>query len=244
MLVAAISLGFLGSFHCIGMCGPIALSLPIGQKKGLYKITSILAYNSGRVISYGSIGLLFGSLGQSVALFGYQQLLSVILGIMILAGLLLPKTILTVINPNSFIYRFFNALKLKLAHQFQKNGIRSLFSIGFLNGLLPCGLVYMGISGSIATGNALHGMLFMMAFGLGTLPFLFSISYTSNLISLRMRQTIRKAVPFVVGTMACLLIMRGMNLGIPYISPKFNTTQMAMQPDCHKTVTCSPTPHK
>lgn len=244
MLLAAISLGFLGSFHCIGMCGPIALSLPIGQKRGIAKTVSIFAYNSGRVVSYGGIGLLFGSIGQSVALFGYQQLLSVVLGILILAGLLLPKTILTVINPNSLIYRFFHSVKQTLTRQFQKNGIRSLFSIGLLNGLLPCGLVYMGISGAIATGSALQGMLFMMVFGLGTLPFLFSISYTSNFISIRMRQTIRKAVPFVVGTMACLLIMRGMNLGIPYLSPKFDNTQTAMQPGCHTTITCSPSTNK
>ena len=117
-------------------------------------------------------------------------------------------------------YFFINAVKSKLSSLFSKRNYGAFFSIGLLNGLLPCGLVYMALAGSIATGSVVNGALFMMFFGLGTLPFMFAVTYYSNLISLRVRNQMRKVVPVVVALMAVLMILRGMNLGIDYISPK------------------------
>ncbi|MBX3163493.1 MAG: sulfite exporter TauE/SafE family protein [Bacteroidetes bacterium] len=228
-LLAAISLGFLGSFHCVGMCGPIALALPVHQKTQSEKILAILTYNFGRIITYTLFGVLFGILGQSVALFGYQQWLSVSVGVIILIALIFPK----VFSSSKFSSKTFgllNKLKSKLAAQFSKHGIRSFFSIGLLNGLLPCGMVYIAIAGAVATGDVYKSALFMAVFGAGTLPMMFAITYSQNLISVKVRNVLRKSVPIMVGIMAVLLILRGANLGINYISPKLSEEKSV---ECH-----------
>ena len=237
-LLAAISLGFLGSFHCIGMCGPIALSLPINQKNKVDKVLSILAYNAGRVITYALFGAIFGLMGQSFALFGFQQILSIILGSLILIVLIAPFTFTFQNNLSRKFYDFFYSLKTKISKQFQKKGIQSLFTIGLLNGLLPCGFVYIAIAGAITTGSIYKGILFMSFFGLGTIPFMFSISFYSNIISLKARNIIRKSMPIVIGMMATLLIVRGMNLGIPYLSPRIADEKKSSVEAAKKTIKC------
>jgi len=154
-----------------------------------------------------------------VALFGYQQWLSIILGIGILVFMLLPKKITAVKNKNSFL-DFFEKLRQALGQLFFKKTHSSLFAIGLLNGLLPCGLVYMAAAGAVATGDLLSSVLFMAFFGLGTLPVMWSIAFFGNYVSVGIRQRIRKLYPYMMMLMACLLILRGMGLGIPYVSPK------------------------
>src|ERR1700752_1363380 len=92
-LLAALSLGFFGSFHCIGMCGPIALAIPVYNQNKFHKTASIIFYNAGRIFTYSLLGVLFGLIGQGFALAGLQQLLSVTLGLIILTGVLLPQHI-------------------------------------------------------------------------------------------------------------------------------------------------------
>lgn len=236
--LVALSLGFLGSFHCIGMCGPIALALPVHNKSHSEKIISILTYNLGRIITYSFFGLIFGMIGQSVALFGLQQKLSILLGVVILSGLFIPQKI---INRSKLLSRFYNlfiGLKNKISLQFQKKGISSFFSIGLLNGLLPCGLVYIAIASAIATGNVLKSIGFMAAFGAGTFPFMFAISYTSHLFSIKVRNTIKKAMPLMIGLVAVLLIFRGLNLGINFISPKLAEGKTEMNATPNKKIQC------
>lgn len=230
-LLAAISLGFLGSFHCIGMCGPIALSLPIGKLNPFQKFIHILLYNFGRIVTYAAFGVIFGLLGKSFALFGYQQLLSIVLGVLILLALILPATLVSKLTAQTKLYVAMNKLKTKLGQLFSKEGKRSLFLIGLLNGLLPCGMVYMAVAGAVASSDVLKGALFMAAFGLGTVPVMFSLPFIGNQISISFRNKIRKAVPLMVGLMAVVLILRGLNLGIPYVSPKF--TKSTEIPTCH-----------
>jgi uncharacterized protein len=228
----AISLGFLGSFHCVGMCGPIALSLPIGKLNPVQRFFSVLLYNFGRMFTYAVFGLIFGVLGKSFALFGFQQALSITLGSIILLGLLLPKKLLSKISLGSFVYYFFNKLKTKLSNLFSKEGKKTLFIIGILNGLLPCGLVYMAVAGAIATSDILKGSLFMAVFGLGTFPVMVALPYFGNRINLSFRKKIRKVVPVFLGAMAVLLIVRGLNLGIPYVSPQHKPNKSEI-PTCH-----------
>lgn len=219
LLIAACAMGMLGSFHCVGMCGPLALSLPLKNDSAATKFFGAMLYNSGRIVTYAAFGLVFGLIGKSVALFGYQQWLSVILGICILVYLLLPKKITAVKNKNR-VLDFFEKLRLALGQLFFKKTRSSLFAIGLLNGLLPCGLVYMAAAGAVATGDLLSSVLFMAFFGLGTLPVMWSIAFFGNYVSMGIRQRIRKLYPYMMMLMACLLILRGMGLGIPYVSPK------------------------
>jgi sulfite exporter TauE/SafE len=240
-LIAAIVLGFLGGFHCVGMCGPIAMALPVHNKSASQKVITILIYNFGRIVTYSAFGLLFGAVGQSFVLFGLQQALSIVLGSLILLFVIISY-FGKVNNPIlSKAYFFINAVKSKLSNLFSKRNYSAFFSIGLLNGLLPCGLVYMALAGAIATGSIVNGALFMIFFGLGTLPFMFAVTYYSNLISLKVRNHMRKVVPVVVALMAVLMILRGMNLGIDYISPKLTQEKCEVTSEgkekldcCHK----------
>ena len=222
-LLVALSLGFLGSFHCIGMCGPIALAIPLKRTSTFALLSSSFIYNLGRSLTYSIMGLLFGLLGKGFVLAGWQNVLSITLGIGILLSLFIPNLPL-LHNSSNLILRLLSKLKLHLSTLFNSYSKKSLLLIGLLNGLLPCGLVYLAIAGAIATGDAVKGAMFMYVFGLGTFPTMLSLAIARDYISISFRKRIRKVIPVFVGTMAIMLILRGMNLGIPYISPTMETS--------------------
>lgn len=204
--------------HCVGMCGPIALALPVNPRTAWTRFAGILLYNLGRVFTYAVLGLLFGLVGQGFAFAVSQSALSFTAGILVLLAVLLPYIGFRLPAAN-FFTRWMNLLKSELALLFSKHGNSSLFVIGLLNGLLPCGLVYMGIAGAVATGDLLQGSAFMAVFGLGTLPAMTLLTYFREAIGFSFRQKIKKTVPLFVGVMGVLLVMRGLDLGIPYLSP-------------------------
>jgi sulfite exporter TauE/SafE len=230
LITSAAVMGMLGSFHCVGMCGPLALSLPLRSKSLWGKFAGSFIYNAGRVTTYSFWGLAFGAAGQTAAFFGYQRWLSITAGIVIFFAVVWPG-IFKKLPRHNFITTFFTMLRNKLAALFSKKGNTSLYTIGLLNGLLPCGLVYMAATASVATGSIKLAVLFMIFFGLGTLPVMWSISFWGNYIGAGLRMHIRKAYPYVMMLVACLLIIRGLGLGIPYISPK-------MHADKNKALSC------
>jgi sulfite exporter TauE/SafE len=233
-IIAAITLGFLGSFHCIGMCGPIALTIPVNRNTKFNIFAGSLIYNLGRITTYSIIGVLFGFLGKGFVLAGWQNSLSIALGISILIILIIPN-ISKKYFPTSLLMRFLEKLKSKIRILFGIKTLTSLYTIGILNGLLPCGLVYMAIAGSIATGDEIKGALFMSGFGAGTLPTMMLITFVRDYITIGFRENIRKVIPVFVGVMAILLILRGLNLGIPYISPSIKTDSgISHHQCCHK----------
>lgn len=231
LITTAIILGALGSAHCIGMCGPIALSLPAVSENHYSKFMGALLYNAGRVITYACIGLLFGLAGKSFSLFGFQQILSVSLGVIIILFLIFPpeKNLLT---QNKYIASFFTDIRNKIGILFTKRNYSSLFMIGLLNGLLPCGLVYLAIAGAVATGDPLKSSVFMASFGLGTLPLMWAVTFFGSFINLHTRKMLNKAYPYMMGIMACLLIIRGLGLNIPYISPA-HSNETSTVIECH-----------
>lgn len=231
LLAAAFVMGMLGSVHCIGMCGPLALALPLREDSNWSKFCGVLLYNTGRVITYAIAGTLFGLVGKTAGFFGYQQLLSIVLGACILVAVILPKAGVLTLSGNS-VSQWLVRLRSRLGDLFLQRNYRSLFFIGLLNGLLPCGLVYMAATGATATGGIASGALFMAFFGLGTIPAMWCVSFFGNFIGLSFRKTIRKAYPYVLAVMATLLILRGMGLDIPYISPAISAEKTPVC--CHK----------
>lgn len=217
-LWTAIVLGLVGSLHCVGMCGPIALALPIYNRSRQFQIAGILTYNFARAITYSVLGALTGLAGKTISWMGGQQALSITAGILILlmlaVGLMGDK-----IPMPAKLRDFYTAVRKALAKLFQNKTVKGFFLIGLLNGLLPCGLVYAALAGAGATGSIWQGALFMFVFGMGTVPAMFSLPFVGTYFSPSFRSKMRKAVPVFVGTMALLLILRGMDLGIPYISP-------------------------
>ena len=233
LILAAFTMGLLGSFHCVGMCGPLALSLPLKDYSVYSKFSGGLLYNAGRIVTYSLFGLLFGVIGKSVALFGFQQWLSIILGALIIFFIILPKRLAS-FNNNNFVLNYFGKLRSSLGKLFSQKNYSSLLSIGLLNGLLPCGLDYMAAAGAVATGDIVNSISFMAFFGLGTLPMMWSIAFFGNYVGIGLRQKIRKAYPYMMMLMACLLILRGMGLGIPYVSPKVDMANKVVHSCCAK----------
>lgn len=218
VIISGLVLGLISSFHCVGMCGPIAFSLPVHYLSPQKKLTGILLYNIGRVTVYSFLGLLFGFAGRQIYLGGFQQWFSIILGVLILvfpAQSIFKKKMIHL----SFFDKINNRLQQVIVRYIQQKQLYGMFLIGAANGLLPCGMVYFAIAGALATGSVTSGVGFMAAFGMGTLPFMVSLSYFGFMISIAARDTMRKMVPYFITGMALLLILRGMSLGIPYISP-------------------------
>jgi len=220
-LLTGFLVGLLGSFHCIGMCGPIAIALP--RSKNL--LLTRLLYNFGRITTYSLLGLLFGLLGQRLEMFGLQRIISITLGIVIIIAVLTPSAYRIRIAQNLGLYNGVNLLKTYFARMFKSHSLSGMYIIGILNGLLPCGFVYIGITGAIAVGNAFNGMMFMTMFGLGTFPVMLGASLIGVYINMNIRQKLTRLLPAFSIILAAIFILRGLNLGIPYLSPKLEHKQ-------------------
>lgn len=225
--------GLFGSVHCVGMCGPIVLALPVVGENQFKIIIGRVLYNLGRVVTYSIMGAVIGLFGNRLMLFGIQQNLSIILGVAILLYVLTPRKLKTKISNLRFYISIVTFIKSKFVRLTSKRNNSSLFTIGLLNGLLPCGFVYVGIAGALSTGTVLNGALYMALFGLGTFPIMFTASVLGKSINLNLRKRINKLIPALTVILAVLFILRGLNLGIPYLSPKFMTQSTMHSPVRH-----------
>lgn len=217
--VAGIVFGFLGSFHCIGMCGPLALALPGADRPPFSLLLSRLAYNFGRVITYSILGITVGLLSQMVAISGFQQWLSIGIGVILLLGLTVSAFRQKINEWKSYPSKLMSKATTPIKSLFKKGTLGSLFLIGLLNGLLPCGFVYMALATALTTGTAFNSFYFMAGFGLGTIPAMLGVSMASGLISVSLRQKLQKISPYFIAAVGILLILRGLDLAIPFISP-------------------------
>lgn len=227
--------GLVGSFHCIGMCGPIAMT--ISQKGGQASnfFLNRLFYNLGRTTVYTLLGVIFGLFGQTLQLFGLQQIVSVISGVLILAFIFLPKYFshTNVIQQES--NRLVHQVKQQLGKYLHKNTFKTNYLLGFFNGLLPCGLVYMAVIGAISQGSLIYSALYMAVFGLGTFPVFFVLFYSREMLSTSVKQFFSNYTQHITIIVACLFIVRGLGLGIPYLSPKMEVHEEKVEVSCcHK----------
>ena len=236
-IITPLTIGLIGSFHCIGMCGPIVVALPLKKHNLTSKITGTILYNSGRVITYSLLGILFGMLGRGIKMAGFQQWTSILLGVTMVVTILYPYFFREKITISSLFSGFAGRLVVRLKKLFTDRSYFSLLMIGILNGLLPCGLVYVAIAGAINTGDVFTGTLFMTFFGIGTIPLLMIATLASDAIGQRIRSKMQKVVPYFVFLLGVLFILRGMALGIPYVSPadqKLVPRVMIEKGDCCK----------
>lgn len=218
-LITPLTIGIVGSLHCLGMCGPIVVALPLKKHNISSKISGAILYNSGRVFTYGLLGVLFGLLGRGIHLAGFQQLTSILLGSAMIISVLFPFFFRKQLTIGNLFSGFSARLIVRLRKLITDRSYFSLLMIGLLNGLLPCGLVYVAIAGAISSGTVLSGALFMMLFGIGTIPLLITATLASDAIGQRIRAKMKQVVPYFVLLLGVLFILRGMSLGIPYISP-------------------------
>ncbi|MCG9879083.1 MAG: sulfite exporter TauE/SafE family protein [Bacteroidia bacterium] len=216
IFLTAFLTGLFGSFHCAGMCGPIAFALPGSKEKGVSFYFGRFLYNLGRLLSYALLGFISGSFGLGLKLAGIQQGLSISVGVIIIATLIYQKWL-----QRGGGFSIFSLLSSQFIQKlFRSKSLFSLGLIGMLNGLLPCGFVYMAILGASVTQNSWDGAIFMALFGLGTFPMMFGVSVIGQFLSQKTRSTLVKWSPVFAFIIAILFIIRGLNLGIPYMSPK------------------------
>ena len=213
-------MGLFGSVHCIGMCGPLVMALPIFQFNLIDKLVATFLYHLGKISTYGLLGIVVGFFGRQIPFYNVQQHLSIVIGVLMLLYVLW----VFYLHPSQKL----GFLKIEwiqkpvlaaLGKLLKQNRILSFLLIGLLNGLLPCGMIYLALASAWASQSVLQSGLFMVSFGIGTLPALVLIAFGGQLMGFAFRQKIQKALPIMLMSMGVLLILRGMNLGIPYISP-------------------------
>jgi sulfite exporter TauE/SafE len=223
MLWAGFLFGLLGSFHCVGMCGAIALALPAPAHAAPWRyVGGRLLYNLGRATTYATLGAGAGLLGQSLRLAGVQQSLSIASGVLILLLVAVPERYTGRLAGALGFGRPLAWVKTTLGRLFQQASPQALFATGLLNGLLPCGLVYLALAGALSAPGIAGAAAYMALFGLGTLPLMLGLALSGRLVPLLWRTRMRQAVPYTASVLAVLFIVRGLGLGIPYMSPKLN----------------------
>lgn len=231
MIWTAIILGLVSSLHCVGMCGPIALAVASGGPVSGKVYWSALSYNTGRVVTYGFLGLLFGVVGQGLLVAGVQQKISIISGVLILLLVLLPKKWKHRLGLNFSLYEI-PLLRKLFSKNVQNNSYGSRFVIGLMNGLLPCGMVYIAVAAALAQNTIMHAVLYMVLFGLGTFPSMLLVFISGRLLKERFKNALLKRAPLIISLVAVLFIFRGLALGIPYISPKVAATSTHVKAAC------------
>lgn len=208
----------ISSFHCLGMCGPLVMALPLQGLSRSWQVFAILSYHTGRIFTYASLGLLSGLLGQRIYMAGFQRSFSITLGLFLLFWVMTNRINRKKAKP-ALLGRFYNRLQQWILRLWESPAKTSYVFLGMANGLLPCGMVYLAIAGALSTAQIKEGVVFMVFFGAGTLPVLLGLSYFGRFINLSFRNRVKKSIPVFIAFMGILFILRGLNLGIPFISP-------------------------
>ncbi len=210
--LSALFIGFLGSFHCVAMCGPIALALSGGNENNLKYLTGRTFYNVGRIVTYGILGIAAGLAGHTLLMAGFQKSFSVGIGIFMIVSVLvlnyLPKKTRT--NPVSLYIN--SVIKKVFSRVIKKRNNASLFIAGLANGILPCGFVYIGMAGAAATQDAVLGASYMMMFGLGTFPAMMAVAAFGKVAGLKARNFIIRVAPILMIALGVLFIYRGYSM--------------------------------
>lgn len=231
MLYTAFIMGLVGSLHCIGMCGPIAMLVPTDTSKKARFIIGKLVYNIGRISTYVFLGSIVGYIGAGLSYFISQKYLSIIIGLVLIIGISLPQKIQNKIGINYPLFRLTNWIKSSFSRLINKKTFLTQYVFGLINGLLPCGLVYAALGGAFLAENTLESMLFMAGFGLGTLPLMLGISVGADSIRRFFGNKLPKLIPVSYTIVGIWLIIRGFSISLPVIIKQ--NIDFSQIPFCH-----------
>lgn len=192
-----------------------------------------MLYHLGRLTSYASLGFLFGLLGKGFYMAGIQQQISIVVGLLMITIAIIPERVFAKYNFSRPVYTVISRVKTNLGNQFKRKSPDALFTIGLLNGLLPCGLVYAALFGAIAMQNVSLSVFYMLLYGIGTIPLMSVVVYVANFLSIPFRNKLQKAIPVVTVVIGILFVMRGMGLDIAYVSPSNMHLFIQASANCH-----------
>ncbi|MFV0159211.1 sulfite exporter TauE/SafE family protein [Empedobacter falsenii] len=226
IVIIALSIGLTSSLHCVGMCGSIALSLGLESQDKLKFTLRNLTYQLGRVTTYTILGAILGLIGESFTFVGLQNYLSILIGVLMIIMVMIPKFYENGASQLRPVNALMVKVKISLGKFLIKKDSSSLYIVGLLNGLLPCGMVYASLTAAIGLGSVYKSAMFMFFFGLGTLPLMFATVLFGNFLSVKQRQTILKILPIITLILGVLFILRGLELDIPFISPAKEALQL------------------
>ncbi|SKB29780.1 sulfite exporter TauE/SafE family protein [Daejeonella lutea] len=216
--------GLFGSFHCVAMCGPLVMSIPFGENAWNALLQKIV-YQLGRILTYSALGFVAGSIGGVFNILGLQQALSFVSGIVLLVIAFYHFYGKSGGTSGRFYQKMFGPL-VKFMGRWMSKPYGGAIA-GILHGLIPCGMVYMAIAGSLNTGSALSGSEFMLYFGLGTTPLLFLASAIPVLI--RKLRVSRVLIPMLFLLSGSFLIFRSLNMDITWItSPVISSSEVSV----------------
>ncbi|MHA4741889.1 sulfite exporter TauE/SafE family protein [Dyadobacter sp. MSC1_007] len=205
----ALSMGLISSIHCIGMCGPIALALPVRTESKWRRLAGSLTYNSGRTFTYGCLGMIVGTIGTSLSWLGFLRYGSILIGGLMLASVLWPAAVTRHMHFPALWTQMVSGIKQRMGKALKRGNVSGTLVLGMLNGLIPCGLVYMALVSSVATGSVVGGGIFMLLFGLGTIPAMAGIGLAGQLLTPALRTRFRKLTPVLIAVAGIWLIARG-----------------------------------
>ncbi|MDX1685877.1 MAG: sulfite exporter TauE/SafE family protein [Saprospiraceae bacterium] len=213
-LWTALTLGFLGSLHCLGMCGPLVTAIPMQSNRAVSTVMNISTYHTSRILAYGFLGLIPGVLGAGLQITMAQQWISVLVGIIFLIA-----CVLSLRNHLSIRIPVFDQISLRIQNLFY-NAIRAesrtrLVSLGILNGLIPCGMVYMAMAAALGRPTVMDSMLYMMAFGLGTVPIFVLLAFIQSRKIFDIRPHLQKLIPVSLAILGLIFLWRGLCVDIP-----------------------------
>jgi sulfite exporter TauE/SafE len=177
-------------------------------------------YQLGRTTTYSILGLILGLAGQRIYVAGYQQLFSMSIGTLIIIGALLEILASTTIRI-PLLHQFYSIVTRAIGNNLRNlKSLGGYYAMGMGNGLLPCGLVFIALTTTLSFSEAQSAVFFMLAFGLGTMPSMLMTGLAGQLIKPQIKLAFQKIIPFIFLLMGILLVLRGLDLGIPFISPK------------------------
>jgi sulfite exporter TauE/SafE len=212
----AFFIGLLGSIHCIGMCGPLAFAVPVVNNKWWFIVSDKILYNIGRIMTYSVLGLIIGFIGKQFWILGLQQSVSLTSGFLIIMAAF-ARLFKVRMKNNIILTKLLVPINRLLNYALQHHS--GHFVIGLLNGLLPCGFVYLALAGAINTSSPLASAQFMFWFGAGTFPLMLAATVSSGFIRPIFRRRINRAMPYLMVCLGFWFILRGLNMNIPYLSP-------------------------
>lgn len=210
MIWSAFVIGLLGSLHCVGMCGPLALAVP--TRKG-HRLSSAAVFNGGRILTYGMLGAFFGLVGMGFHLAGVQSYLSLLTGAFVIMLVIFPR----IENRLNFGYhkKMSAWVRTQIAQKIGRGTYSSIFILGMLNGLLPCGLIYVAVAGALETGFVETSAIYMMLFGLGTSILLVMTMLSRDIFSKIKLFKPKRFVPYLTFAIGILFIVRGLLYMVP-----------------------------